>query len=513
MTTLGVGRETRRRLTSPRIAETVADELRRQIVDGELADGDLLPPQAVLVERFNVSLVSLREALRILETEGLVSVRRGNQGGCRGARPDEGQRGLHARTGPAERARAARATSAPRCGIWNPPARRWPPNGADRVTTIVPELQRLNAAMSENLDDGTLFTDLGRQFHDAVVRGCGNSTVTAVIGSLEALWSSHEQRWAERSAAAGDYPSTAERKAVLKTHTALTDAIELGDPERARRIASRHLADAQTYVLSENGHQRIIATSTHTRPRLAPVVAIGRAHGSPGATPATHFVTGGSGGIGKACGRTLVERGYDVILTARREAPLREAAEEIGARWVVADASDPAGFAAALADLTRVDLLVHAAGVLGGTYARKQTFEQWRTTMSANLDSCFVVTHAALPKMVPGSRFVFVSSSAAHEPMPGRTAYSAIEGRHERVRAGAGARSRPRRHQRQHRHPRTGGNRDAAGCSIRDACHHRRRRRRHGGVARHRRDIRRSARDQAQCDHPGTFGATYRSSR
>ncbi len=139
------------------------------------------------------------------------------------------------------------------------------------------------------------------------------------------------------------------------------------------------------------------------------------------------LVTGGSGGIGKACARKLVEHGYDVILTARREAPLRETAEEIGARWVVADASDPEGFAPALADLTRVDLIVHAAGVLGGTYARKQTFEQWRTTMSANLDSCFVVTHAALPKMVPGSRFVFVSSSAAHEPMPGRTAYSATK--------------------------------------------------------------------------------------
>jgi NAD(P)-dependent dehydrogenase (short-subunit alcohol dehydrogenase family) len=136
-------------------------------------------------------------------------------------------------------------------------------------------------------------------------------------------------------------------------------------------------------------------------------------------------ITGGSGGIGKACGRTLVERGYDVVLTARREGPLREAAEDIGARWVVGDASDPTGFAAALADLSRVDLLVHAAGVLGGTYARKQTFEEWRTTMSANLDSCFVVTHASLPLMRPGSRFVFVSSSAAHEPMPARTAYSA----------------------------------------------------------------------------------------
>jgi NAD(P)-dependent dehydrogenase (short-subunit alcohol dehydrogenase family) len=72
-----------------------------------------------------------------------------------------------------------------------------------------------------------------------------------------------------------------------------------------------------------------------------------------------------------------------------------------------------------------IDLLVHASGILGGTYARKQTFEQWRATISANLDSCFVVTSAALPRMKPGSRFVFISSSAAHEPMMARTAYSA----------------------------------------------------------------------------------------
>ena len=82
MTTLGIGPEARRRLGARRTAEIVADELRRQIIDGELTDGDLLPRQEVLVEQFNVSLVSLREALRILETEGLVSVRRGNRGGA-----------------------------------------------------------------------------------------------------------------------------------------------------------------------------------------------------------------------------------------------------------------------------------------------------------------------------------------------------------------------------------------------------------------------------------------------
>jgi NAD(P)-dependent dehydrogenase (short-subunit alcohol dehydrogenase family) len=139
----------------------------------------------------------------------------------------------------------------------------------------------------------------------------------------------------------------------------------------------------------------------------------------------TVLVTGGSGGIGKGCARKLCELGYDVVLAARREAPLRAAAEEIGARHIVADASDPDGFSTAISALETIDLVVHAAGTLGGTYARKQTFEQWQTIMSANLDSCFVVTAAVLPRMRAGSRIVFISSSAAHEPMPARTAYSA----------------------------------------------------------------------------------------
>jgi NAD(P)-dependent dehydrogenase (short-subunit alcohol dehydrogenase family) len=139
----------------------------------------------------------------------------------------------------------------------------------------------------------------------------------------------------------------------------------------------------------------------------------------------TALITGGSGGIGKVCGRKLSELGYDVVLTARREGPLRATADEINARFVVADASQPDSFGPALEEIGTLDLVVHAAGVLDGTYARKQTFEQWRNQLSANLDSCFVVTSAALPKMQAGSRFVFISSSAAHEPRPGRTAYSA----------------------------------------------------------------------------------------
>ena len=66
----------RRRLSS---AEAVADVLRERILEG--ADG-MLPTQDELMAEFDVSKAAVREACRILETEGLLSIRRGNVGGA-----------------------------------------------------------------------------------------------------------------------------------------------------------------------------------------------------------------------------------------------------------------------------------------------------------------------------------------------------------------------------------------------------------------------------------------------
>ncbi|MCL9797717.1 FadR/GntR family transcriptional regulator, partial [Frankia sp. AgKG'84/4] len=67
----------------PKTAELVAAHLRRQIVRGELHENDALPPEAVLMEQFGVSRPTLREAFRVLESEALISVRRGAHGGAR----------------------------------------------------------------------------------------------------------------------------------------------------------------------------------------------------------------------------------------------------------------------------------------------------------------------------------------------------------------------------------------------------------------------------------------------
>src|SRR5262245_56820656 len=58
----------------------IAGVLRNRIVNGELEDGKVLPKHQDFLIEFGVSLPSLREAMRILETEGLISERRGNRG-------------------------------------------------------------------------------------------------------------------------------------------------------------------------------------------------------------------------------------------------------------------------------------------------------------------------------------------------------------------------------------------------------------------------------------------------
>src|SRR5215208_4915010 len=70
-------------IRSPKTAELVAGTLRRMVVDGQLKEGDYLPNEAELMAHFGVSRPTLREAVRVLESERLVEVRRGSRTGAR----------------------------------------------------------------------------------------------------------------------------------------------------------------------------------------------------------------------------------------------------------------------------------------------------------------------------------------------------------------------------------------------------------------------------------------------
>ena len=71
----------------PKAAEIVAARLRRQIITGELKFGEHLGPENELLTRYGLSRPTLREAFRILETESLITIVRGANGGVVVNRP------------------------------------------------------------------------------------------------------------------------------------------------------------------------------------------------------------------------------------------------------------------------------------------------------------------------------------------------------------------------------------------------------------------------------------------
>jgi NAD(P)-dependent dehydrogenase (short-subunit alcohol dehydrogenase family) len=141
--------------------------------------------------------------------------------------------------------------------------------------------------------------------------------------------------------------------------------------------------------------------------------------------PRRALVTGGSSGIGLAVGRSLVARGYEVVLNARRDGPLAEAAAAIGARHAAGDCAVIEDATAVVDVAGPVDLLVHAAGMMAGTFVRRESVDTFDAVIGANLRSSFLVCRAVLPTMPAGGRIIFLSSSSAHQPQPGKALYSA----------------------------------------------------------------------------------------
>jgi DNA-binding FadR family transcriptional regulator len=68
-------------LRALKTSEMVAREIVHDIVTRELQHGDRLPPEAQMLEDYSVSRESLREGLRLLEVQGLITIRRGPGGG------------------------------------------------------------------------------------------------------------------------------------------------------------------------------------------------------------------------------------------------------------------------------------------------------------------------------------------------------------------------------------------------------------------------------------------------
>ncbi|GAA4810761.1 FadR/GntR family transcriptional regulator [Streptomyces ziwulingensis] len=250
-----------------RMAEQVAAALRDRILAGGIGDGSTLPKQDELVAEFGVSYPSVREALRILETEGFITVRRGNRGGATVHAPDVGTAGYalgltlqSLQVGVVDLG-AALATLEPLCA-------RHCAGRADRGRAVVPPLEALLERSEQCLGDGAAFTRASREFHDTLVGFEPNATLRVVVTSLTSLWSVQEEAWADSQMSRGSYPSRKDRTAAQRAHEHLVASIARGDAEEAARIAGEHLTATQRWVCRTLRDRVIDAASPRSRARF-----------------------------------------------------------------------------------------------------------------------------------------------------------------------------------------------------------------------------------------------------
>lgn len=234
------------RIRRPRVADIVAARLRDDILSGRLREGDVLPSQENLLTEFGVSPPALREAIHILEVDGLVSVRRGNMGGAVVHRPSA-ERTAHM-IGMVLQSRAS--TPADVSGALmhlEPICAGMCAAREDRLATVVPYLQAEIDRQESQFDDKSQYVPNARRFHEALVSRCGNEPMILLIGSLELIWSAHE------SSVWGDEPDPMRHqtmRAALRDHYKMLDAIRDGDADRAVTLARDHLAAARRNTLA-----------------------------------------------------------------------------------------------------------------------------------------------------------------------------------------------------------------------------------------------------------------------
>jgi hypothetical protein len=145
----------------------------------------------------------------------------------------------------------------------------------------------------------------------------------------------------------------------------------------------------------------------------------------------TALITGASSGIGEEFARRLAERGYDLILVARRKDRLDELVEELPTNAVAIEC-DLATEADKLPGKVKrrqlqVDLLVNNAGF--GTHGHFLEIKPKREAelVRVNCEAVVTLTHAFLPGMVERGQggVITVASSAGLQPLPYETTYAA----------------------------------------------------------------------------------------
>jgi GntR family transcriptional regulator, transcriptional repressor for pyruvate dehydrogenase complex len=220
----------------------IVAQVREALFAKELRPGDFLGTEKHLAERFGVSRIVARDALRTLEAQGIVDIKVGSGGGARIA---QGNARLFAEAlavqldlagvAVAEIMDAQRAIECLAAEL----------AAVNATAKDHARLRALNAEAERRIDDVPAFTRLGREFHLAVAEASHNRVLVVQLISLQHV------SWPAQNPTLT--PQVANR--ILAVHKELAALIEMRDPAGARKLMDEHVKMIGARRVAEHRHK------------------------------------------------------------------------------------------------------------------------------------------------------------------------------------------------------------------------------------------------------------------
>jgi DNA-binding FadR family transcriptional regulator len=217
-----------------RTSEVVAGSIRSQIARGELRAGDRFPPEDELMDVFGIARTTLREALRILESEGLVTVVRGRNGGPRVTAPTVENMtrnfGLLLQIEGVAMADIYDACAMIEPQLANLLAVHRTPRALAELKTAIEA-----AASAANAGDGTAFGEAAGTVHERIFEYAGNASMAIFAQLLHGVIAQCYRR-------SGRAATGTERRRAVKSYRKLYKLVEAGDAEGAEAHWRLHMS-------------------------------------------------------------------------------------------------------------------------------------------------------------------------------------------------------------------------------------------------------------------------------
>jgi DNA-binding FadR family transcriptional regulator len=237
-----------------RTFEEAVEQIAERITLGELGVGDQLPSERVLATQFQISRPTVREAIKVLADSGIVEVRTGARGGAF-VKSDFVPRDVLRRQSDLRFSEIGGVLEARRIlepGVAQLAAHHARPDDFEAMSRTIDLQRRLAASGGTLLEHEDRFLNLDMQFHLAIAKSTGNTTVVALMRNLM-------RRLEIARDMAVHEPVVFDWS--IDIHERTLSAIQSRDGERIETVMDEHLAQLEDVWHKESGRPKRSSSS------------------------------------------------------------------------------------------------------------------------------------------------------------------------------------------------------------------------------------------------------------